>query len=232
MALLVDGVTSYTVASDLISGTHWPYSKLAGGVAGTEQPIPGTTANGLLVDVSRIQGTVQVGASTGLPVVGRAAAGTTPVGNPVRVAAVAEGTPPAAQSDGNLVDLWATTRGALVTAGLPMTPTPGAKIAGATGSLDVFDDLDGQTPISIVAETALPDDDNGLTSGVINWLYLHWGSDAATADNWSWRLAPGETLDTLDWHYQPSGDVKAWWADQDGVTAANSIIRRATYPVA
>lgn len=48
------------IASDLVGGVQYQTVKLDGGAAGLSQPILGTTANGLLSDVSRIQTTVTV----------------------------------------------------------------------------------------------------------------------------------------------------------------------------
>lgn len=55
--VVIDGVT---YATDSIGGVNYQYVKLTAGQAGNAQPISGSTANGVEVDVTRVKTTVVV----------------------------------------------------------------------------------------------------------------------------------------------------------------------------
>lgn len=54
-------LTTFTAASDTIAGVQYQRIKLVGGAENSTEAIEGTAANGLEVDVTRVQGTVTVG---------------------------------------------------------------------------------------------------------------------------------------------------------------------------
>lgn len=80
------------IATDLVSGANMQVVKLDGGAASISEPILGTTANGLLVDVSRIQTAVPVTPTNGATIIATDGGGSLTVdfgGVPQPVAALA-----------------------------------------------------------------------------------------------------------------------------------------------
>jgi hypothetical protein len=94
-----------SIATDDVSSVHFQKIKLDGGGDGATQPIEGTTANGLDVDVTRVQGTVSVA--------GDVAHDGVDSGSPVKVGAkaIAHGANPSAVAAGDRTDIYANRAG-------------------------------------------------------------------------------------------------------------------------
>lgn len=135
-----------TIATDEVNtgggNAHVQLIKLLDGTDGGTERIQGTAANGLEVDVTRVQGSVTVAGTVSVTnttasglqaeVVGTVAHGSADSGKPVKFGLKANSTMPAAVSSGQRVDAWGDLYGRQVV--VQNHPTPSAAIAVATAS--------------------------------------------------------------------------------------------------
>lgn len=121
------GTATPNIATEDIAGIHYQRVKLIDGTGASTQEIPGTTANGLDVDVTRlpslVAGSANIGdvdiasiaAGTQIEAIGDVASDTPIAANPVTIGGRAStAVPTAVSTDGDAVNVWTNRSGAPV----------------------------------------------------------------------------------------------------------------------
>lgn len=170
------------VASDDCSGVQYQRVKLDGGQDGLTAPILGTTAQGLLVDVSRVQGNVQVIVGAAVPVTDNAASLT--VDTPQLPALLVGGALPVHVQSG--VALPVSDASGSLTTDTPQLPS---SLVG--GRLDVhIGGAAATVPVSDAGGTLTVDDGGGALT-VDGTVAANQGTAAAVGQAWPVKISDG-----------------------------------------
>jgi hypothetical protein len=168
ITVLVDSVDLGDGAGDA------PYVKLIAGTESSTELLPGTAADGLLVNL---------GANNDVSAVGTAAAGAGVSGNPVQIGVRAESTAPSAVDDGDVVYPWATLEGAQV---ITFNRT---KTAALVPTIDtaVYGDLDRLGSVVTVSAAGLA---NGRSGQIVNAMLVDDAGSNFSIEAWFFAVTP------------------------------------------